>query len=85
MFYGGLGMVVDASEAETRAATLSLMYLVAYLSQGLTAVGIGAIATLWGLDRAIMVAMPTLAALSIASGILVHRFAQPKADTRSGA
>ncbi|MDZ7914452.1 hypothetical protein ACIGGF_23120 [Rhodococcus sp. NPDC078407] len=75
-------MVVAASEAETRAATLSLMYLVAYLSQGLTAVGIGALATFWGLDRAIVVAMPTLATLSVASGVLVHWFARPRADVR---
>lgn len=82
MFYGGLGMVVAASEAQTRAATLSLMYLVAYLLQGLTAVGIGALATFWGLDRAIVVAMPTLATLSVASGVLVHWFARPRADVR---
>lgn len=67
MFYGGLGLVVETADPAARAATLSVMYLVSYLVQGLTAVGIGWLATLWGLDRAMLVAMPTIAALSLTS------------------
>jgi hypothetical protein len=71
--YGGLGLVTAAADAGRRASTFSSMYLVAYLAQGATAVLVGALATSAGLDAAIVVAVPVIAVLCLATALLAAR------------
>ncbi len=68
-FSGGLALVTRVAPGAHRGATLSLVYLVAYLLQASTAVGAGALATALGLGPAIDVMAPILALL--ATGALV--------------
>ncbi len=70
LFYGGLGLVSASAAVDARAATLSVMYLIAYLAQGLTAVGIGWLASATTLDLAIAIGMSTIAALSLVTSVL---------------
>ncbi|MGO4690682.1 MFS transporter [Glaciibacter sp. 2TAF33] len=67
LFLGGLGLVNKHAPAHHRAGTLSMVYLVAYLAQGLTAVAVGATATSLGLRVALDVAAPVLIALAVAT------------------
>ncbi|MDM4763293.1 MFS transporter [Galbitalea sp. SE-J8] len=62
-FTGGLALVSRAAPAHHRGATLSLVYLVSYLVQAVTAVGAGAIATAVGLGEAVDLVAPLLAVL----------------------
>jgi predicted MFS family arabinose efflux permease len=73
LMYGGLGLVTTAADAGRRAGTFSSMYLVAYLAQGTTAVLVGALATGAGLDAAIVVAVPAIAVLCLATALLAAR------------
>lgn len=68
-FTGGLGLINHATPEQHRGSTLSLLYLFAYALQGTTAIGMGALATAWGLGTAVSVAAATLAGLCI--GVLV--------------
>ncbi|GAA1942518.1 MFS transporter [Microbacterium deminutum] len=69
-FTGGLGLINRAAPAHHRGATLSLLYLFAYLLQALTAIGAGALATAFGLGRAVDVMAPILGALCVAALVL---------------
>jgi predicted MFS family arabinose efflux permease len=65
-FTGGLGLITRSAPPEHRGATLSALYLCAYLLQALTAVGAGALATVFDLGAAIDIVAPILAALCVA-------------------
>ncbi|MBB5867489.1 MFS family permease [Allocatelliglobosispora scoriae] len=67
MFYGGLGLVTASASGRERAGTLSTMYLSAYLAQGSTAVVIGWLARDSGLEHAIYLSMPVIAAVCLAA------------------
>jgi MFS family permease len=69
-FSGGLALVTRVAPGAHRGATLSLVYLVAYLLQASTAVGAGALATAMGLGPAIDVMAPILALLATAALVL---------------
>ncbi|TBN58643.1 MFS transporter [Glaciihabitans arcticus] len=69
-FTGGLGLLNRTAPAEHRGATLSLLYLFAYLLQALAAVGAGALATNLGLRLAVDIAGPVLAALCVVAVVL---------------
>ncbi|WP_291045123.1 MFS transporter [Herbiconiux sp.] len=69
-FSGGLALVTRVAPDKHRGATLSLVYLVAYLLQASTAVGAGALATALGLGPAIDVMAPILALLATAALVL---------------
>ena len=64
-FTGGLGLINRATPAPHRGATLSMVYLVAYLLQAVTAVGVGSLATVHGLEVAITLAAVVLAVLCL--------------------
>ena len=69
-FTGGLGMINRAAPAQHRGATLSLLYLFAYLLQALTAVGAGALATNLGLQDAVEIAAPAVGLVCLAAIVL---------------
>lgn len=64
-FTGGLGLINSVAPARHRGATLSLLYLVAYFFQAVTAIGVGALATSGTLSTAVIVAAATLSGLCI--------------------
>jgi len=83
LFLGGLSLLTERTPANRLAATLSAMYLVAYLAQGVTALGLGAIATASGLSFAIEIGAPVLAivavtALVLASTVRARRVGSPE-------
>ena len=69
-FSGGLGLLNRVAPAHHRGATLSLLYLVAYLLQAATAIGAGALATAFGLRMAVDLAAPVLALLCLTAVVL---------------
>ena len=69
-FSGGLGLLNRVAPAHHRGATLSLLYLVAYLLQAATAVGAGALATAFGLRMAVDLAAPVLVALCLSAIVI---------------
>jgi hypothetical protein len=69
-FTGGLGLINRHAPAHHRGATLSLLYLFAYLLQALTAIGAGALATALGLGTAVDIMAPVLGLLCIAALVL---------------
>lgn len=82
-FTGGLGLINRAAPAQHRGATLSVLYLFAYLLQALTAIGAGALATAVGLGPAVDIMAPVLGVLcaavlviSIIDVLVVRRVAQ---------
>ena len=70
-FTGGLALANRAAPPQHRGGTLSLAYLVSYLAQAAVSVGAGALATALGLARAIDVAAPVVAAICLASLVVV--------------
>ncbi len=70
LFLGGLGLVNRHAPAHHRAQTLSAVYLVAYLTQGLVAVAIGLSATVVGLAPAVDLWAPIIAALCLFATVL---------------
>jgi Na+/melibiose symporter-like transporter len=72
LMYGGLGLVTAAADDGRRASTFSTMYLVAYLAQGTTAVLVGALATATSLDAAVVVAVPVIVVLCLATSVVAR-------------
>lgn len=64
----GLGLINDRAPIEHRGATMSLLYLVVYVLQAGTALGVGAVAASWGLTIAVFIAA---AALTVMTGTVV--------------
>jgi len=69
LFLGGLGLVNQHAPAHHRAGTLSVVYTVAYLVQGIVAVLIGLEATAVGLRTALDVAAPVLIVLALGTSV----------------
>ena len=67
LFLGGLGLISRHAPAQHRASTLSAVYLVAYLAQGVIAVLIGQSATAFGLEPALDLWAPAIAAIGLAA------------------
>ncbi|HEY8717616.1 MFS transporter [Pengzhenrongella sp.] len=67
LFLGGLSLISAKAPAHHRAGTLSAVYLVAYLMQGVIALGLGAEATAEGLRAALAVGAPAIAILAAAA------------------
>ncbi|MEJ1231118.1 MAG: MFS transporter [Galbitalea sp.] len=66
-FTGGLALLNRTAPPEHRGATLSLLYLFAYLMQAVVAIGAGALATAIGLGPAIGVIAPIVGVLCVAA------------------
>jgi len=72
LFLGGLGLISRHAPVHHRASTLSAVYLVAYLAQGVIAVLIGQSATALGLEPALDIWAPVIAAIGlVASGAAI--------------
>jgi MFS family permease len=69
-FTGGLTLINRTAPAEHRGATLSMLYLFAYLFQAAIAIGAGAIATAIGLSRAIDWAAPVISLMCLVAIVL---------------
>lgn len=85
-FTGGLGLINGVSPARHRGATLSLLYLVAYLFQAVTAIGVGALATSGTLSSAVIAAAATLTVFCTLIVVLLKvstRFSPQAASTVS--
>jgi MFS family permease len=65
LFMGGLAVISAHAPARHRAGTLSAVYLVAYLMQAVVAIGLGLVATAFGLRNAVNVGAPVVALLSL--------------------
>jgi MFS family permease len=81
LFLGGLTLISQNAPATHRGASISAVYLIAYLLQGIVALGLGFIATATGLQNAIAIGAPLLAALALLTGILaitIGRAARPR-------
>ncbi len=74
LFAGGLGLIAQSSPVHHRAAILSAAYAIAYLAQAATALGLGAVATAAGLERALEIGSPVIIAMGVAALLL----AQPR-------
>lgn len=70
LFLGGLTLVSATAPPHHRAGMLSAVYLVAYLAQGITAIGLGILATATSLDVALTAGAGVIAALSVITGLL---------------
>jgi MFS family permease len=70
LFLGGLTLVAAAAPPRHRAGTLSAVYLVAYLAQGCTALGLGILATATSLESALGAGAVLVAVFSIAVALL---------------
>jgi MFS family permease len=82
LFSGGLGLLNANAPAHHRGGTLSALFLVAYLAQGVAALLLGKIATVYGLEFAIDVGALIVATLSLASILLAILFASPKSASQ---
>jgi MFS family permease len=69
-FTGGLTLLNRTAPPEHRGATLSLLYLFAYLLQAATAIGAGAFATALGLGVAVGISAPIVGVLCLAAIVL---------------
>ncbi|WP_329005754.1 MFS transporter [Kribbella sp. NBC_00709] len=74
LFSGGLGLIATHAPAHHRGATVSAVYLVAYILQGAIAVTLGLVATASGLSTALLLGITvigTLALLILAAAVLL--------------
>lgn len=71
-FTGGLGVISQATPVRHRGSTLSLLYLVAYVLQAATAIGMGALATASTLGTAVGVAAAALVVLCLVLLVLSY-------------
>lgn len=78
LFMGGLNLINAHAPMHHRAGTLSALFLVAYLMQGVVAMLLGRAATAWGLDLAIDVGSLALAGLSLGAMLLAIYVRQPQ-------
>lgn len=72
MFSGGLGMIAASAPSHHRGAVISAAYVIGYLLQAATALGLGAVATSAGLLAALEVGGPLLVAVGIVSLLLAN-------------
>ncbi len=77
LFSGGLGLLNANAPAHHRGGTLSALFLVAYLAQGVLALLLGKIATLYSLGLAVDIGAASIAALAIGAMLLAILYASP--------
>jgi predicted MFS family arabinose efflux permease len=77
LFLGGLEMINAAAPAQRRGGVLSALYLLAYLSLGVVALVLGAVATRLGLMLAIDLGAGAIFLLSAITGAVVAAMALP--------
>ncbi|SEC96782.1 Predicted arabinose efflux permease, MFS family [Bradyrhizobium erythrophlei] len=70
LFIGGLQAVSVATPLHHRGGTLSALYLLAYLSMSAIALGLGAVATRWGLSLAVEIGAAAIIAMNVATLVL---------------
>ncbi|NNC13452.1 MFS transporter [Planctomonas sp. JC2975] len=80
LFLGGLGLIAANAAPRHRAGTLSMVYLVAYVGQVLTSVGLGVLATGLGLRTGLDIVGPLLLLLAVAT-IVVAALAGRRTST----
>lgn len=78
LFLGGLSIINQYAPVHHRAGTLSAVYLIAYLAQGLTAVAVGSSATSIGLQPALDVWAPLIAAVCLLATVLALTFSRSR-------
>ena len=78
MFAGGLGLVTAGAPVHHRAMVLSAAYVIAYVLQAATALGLGLLVTSTGLQRAIEIGSPAVLLLGFAA-LLLTRLHRPRA------
>jgi hypothetical protein len=87
LFLGGLTSITERAPVHHRAGTLSGVCLIAYLTQGAVAVGLGLLATATHLRLTLHVGAPVVALLSAAAAACRPRtigvLAQPAATTQN--
>lgn len=70
LFVGSLQLVSAAAPLHHRGSVLSALYLVGYLSMGIVAVALGAIATEWGLGIAVDLGAAAIGVVGLATLVL---------------
>ena len=70
-FTGGLGVINQAAPVQHRGTTLSLLYLIAYVLQAATAIGMGALATASTLGTAVSIGAALIAGLCLVMVVLI--------------
>lgn len=70
LFLGGLGLTNRHAPAQHRAQMLSIVYLVAYLSQGLVAIAVGLSDTAIGLAPAVDIWAPIIGGMCLVASLL---------------
>lgn len=78
LFSGGLGLLNANAPAHHRGGTLSALFLVAYLAQGVAALLLGKIATVYGLELAIDIGSLIIATLALSAILLAILYAFTK-------
>ncbi len=81
MFSGGLGQVIGSAPAHHRAATLSAAYVVGYVVQAGTALGLGALATAAGLQSALDAGWPLVLIIGVAGIVATRAIASGRGRT----
>jgi MFS family permease len=86
LFSGGLNLLSANAPAHHRGGTLSALFLVAYLTQGIVALAVGMIATAHGLAFGIDIGAILIGTLSIAAVLLALRTGrlQPAVQSSAG-
>jgi MFS family permease len=82
LFSGGLTLLNANAPAHHRGGTLSALFLVAYLGQGVAALALGKIATLWSLSLAVDAGSVLVGLLSACAMLLALFYATPKSTPR---
>jgi hypothetical protein len=82
LFSGGLTLLNANAPAHHRGGTLSALFLVAYLGQGIAALSLGKIATLWGLGVAIDIGSLVIGIISAGAMLLALLYASAKSTPR---
>lgn len=82
LFMGGLGLINANAPVHHRGGTLSALFLVAYLMQGIIAQLLGMAATQWGLALAIYLGAPLLGGLGLCSVVLAMVFGHRNPQSR---
>ena len=73
LFSGGLGAVTQSAPPDHRAMVLSAAYVVGYVLQAGTALGLGELTRRAGLESALVVGVPVILAIGYAAALLVRR------------
>ena len=73
LFSGGLGAVTQSAPPDHRAMVLSAAYVVGYVLQAGTALGLGELTRRAGLESALVIGAPVVLAIGYAAALLVRR------------